>query len=417
MKKLRLLDLHKGQRKAKALLDEGAKWNTLVCARQWGKTLFSENMMLYWLLNNPGVRCCWISPYNAQSDHIFEEIAHEAGSVLKSKHTQKKKLWFNNHSTLEFLSAENYSAIRGGTYDYGVIDEAAFIRPEALKVIRPIFAIKGKQVLIISTPIHKNWFYEYAQLGLDPSEENYRTFKAVSTDNPYFPKQEVEEAWKTLPREDVLQEYFAEFKESGGEVFNGIAACSTRDQWIIREKAEGVYVGVDIAVGGADKTTIVVMNHKGEVLFVKRWSESNSLKQVEMIKDVLAEYNVVGGFIEINQERGIQQQVCSVYTDIEEWFTTKKNKPDLIQNLKKDIEDGAIQLPSSKLDQIMYNELSAFSKEYKANGYVAYAAPAGQHDDSVIALALANEARMPSSERFKGTTRIMGASKRKRKYR
>ena len=49
-------------------------------------------------------------------------------------------------------SAENISAMRGYTFDYGILDEAAFIKDEAMKVVRPTFAVNGKKIMIISTP-------------------------------------------------------------------------------------------------------------------------------------------------------------------------------------------------------------------------------------------------------------------------
>ena len=63
----------------------------------------------------------------------------------------------------------------------------------------------------------------------------------------------------------------------------------------------------------------------------------------------------------------------------------------MIQDMKVDIERKAIELPTQRLDHLTFNEISDYTFENKANGYVAYSAPPGGYDDSVIAIALANE--------------------------
>jgi len=53
-------------------------------------------------------------------------------------------------------------------------------------------------------------------------------------------------------------------------------------------------------------------------------------------------------------------------------------------------EQESIGIPDN---QILLNELQAFSIERLPSGNYRYTAPNGMHDDTVIALALANKAR------------------------
>ena len=48
-------------------------------------------------------------------------------------------------SSIYFRSAERYDNIRGFTFDYAIIDEAAFIKQEAwTEAIRPTLVVRGK---------------------------------------------------------------------------------------------------------------------------------------------------------------------------------------------------------------------------------------------------------------------------------
>ena len=67
-----------------------------------------------------------------------------------------------------------YDNIRGLTIEYGVLDECAFMKEDAWReAIRPVFMVKGKKVLFISTPKGKNWFHELFQLAMSYDHSNY----------------------------------------------------------------------------------------------------------------------------------------------------------------------------------------------------------------------------------------------------
>ena len=75
------------------------------------------------------------------------------------------------------------------------------------------------------------------------------------------------------------------------------------------------------------------------------------------------------------------------------WTTTNSNKGDGIRNLIYDIQGGKLELPDKDFFPHLYNELSAFSYKVSATGLMTFNAPSGLHDDTVMSLMLANEAR------------------------
>ena len=190
-------------------------------------------------------------------------------------------------------------------------------------------------------------------------------------------------------------EYFAKFLDQGGLVFSNLFEACKIDAYRGSVLDERCYLGVDIALGGKDATTAVILSETGKVLNIERWRDSETSMQIARIQQILKNYNIVGGNIEMNTERGIQQAISKVNPLIKPWQTTLQSKMDAVQNLKKDIEDGTLQLPSPKLDPILYSEMAAYQAEQVSRG-IRYTHPSGGHDDSVDALWLANESRMPN---------------------
>ena len=387
MNKTLLFEPHKKQKEIIdnfVLLDNKQKYGVITTGRQFGKTLLAMNSMAYWLLNDANTLGVWITPFVNQGIKVFDEVRSALNESIVSSNRTLKELVFDNGSKLIFRSAENYEAMRGYTFDYGIMDEAAYIKGDALKVIRPTFVIKGKKVMIISTPFIKNWFYEYHKMGYDEAQDDYISFKARSTDNPFFPYAEIEAARATLPEDIIQQEYFAEFSVTDGSVFSNFLELCKIDEFQ-GESDDECYLGVDIALGGADFTCCVVMNVKGEVINVERWKESITERQIQMIDILIRNYNIKRGNIEINQERGIWQSIVKRHHQVKDWYTTRKNKPVMIQNLKKDIEDKVLTLPSSKACPAMINEMRVYTlMRKKEDGYIKYTHPDNAHDDTVV---------------------------------
>jgi hypothetical protein len=72
--------------------------------------------------------------------------------------------------------------------------------------------------------------------------------------------------------------------------------------------------------------------------------------------------------------------------DVIPWLTTNASKGAAIQSLEQAFDHGTIRIPN---DDILIGELMAFEADVTGGGLVRYSAPEGQHDDMVMALAIA----------------------------
>ena len=412
--------LHEGQEAIWKEFVKGDKYKRCVAniARQWGKTTLCKRAALYWGLNFDGCEIGWLAPETKHFSKVIEWFGYlkeeTNGEMIKRVDKMSNVVQFFNGSVIRFYSVENHKAIRGQTFDFRIMDEFAFGRfgqLEAIASYQATFAVNGKKDFIVSTPKGKNQMYDVFQTALYREDELAVTAK--SEENPFVSRQFLLEMKKQFPDTLYRQEFEAEFIDGTGEVFGDITSNCTVERYL-SESNEPCYLGGDIALGGEDSTTVVVLNSSGSVLTREYWRESNTAVQIAKIKAIARNFNIQGGYIEINTERGIQQSVALEFPQIKEWMTTRKTKPGMIQNLKKDIEEGNIQLPTPELDPVMYNELTMFGAETMGDGYIKYSHPPGGHDDSVIALALANEARVPN--RYNNRTNSVRRFKRHKRY-
>ena len=130
------VNLFKPFTKQKEILDNYLESNHLFgvisAPRGSGKTLLSENMLLYWLLSTPKQKGGFCSPVYNQAKKVFDEIVEAARDVIIQSNRQDLNITFVNGSTLKFLSSDNPDTIRGFRFHYLIIDEFAYHKEAAV---------------------------------------------------------------------------------------------------------------------------------------------------------------------------------------------------------------------------------------------------------------------------------------------
>jgi hypothetical protein len=389
-----LFSPHKGQKQIiDGFADSIHKFGVVATGRQFGKSLLAQNMMLYWLLQNPNQKGSWIAPVYNQCKKIFDELTNAANTIITKQNKADLTITFINGSTLQFLSTDNYNTIRGFSFNYVVIDEAAFVKQDAIEqAVMPTLTAIGKKCLIISTPKSKNWFYEYFVRG-NTLNNVYISFKGISRDNPYVDKDFLIEQHKSLPREIYYQEYLAEFTDAGNDVFTNLDLVCMLDEFGIPNRSERYFIGVDTGISN-DFTVCVIQSESGRVEKILR---TNGRTFEEIGKDIVLEcsrWNIVGGFCEVN---GIGLAMFELLKPrirkLMPFTTTQDSKTKGVRKLIYDIQEGKVELPSKKLMPECFNEMSAYTFKYAANGNISFTHPNGMHDDIVDGIMLANLAR------------------------
>lgn len=379
---IKLYSPHQNQRKIHdSINSESYKYYILNIGRQWGKTMLAMNQVYYWAFNQK-VQIAWVSPIYKQCKKVFDEMvkAFAETNIIESNQSDLV-IKTSNGSTIQFFSAERYDNIRGFTFDYLVCDEFAFMAEQAwTEVLRATVLVKGKKVLLISTPKGKNHFYNLFNLdGINPQ---YKSFKMTSYDG-LASKDEIDGARETLPDHVFKQEYLADFVDNGSGVFSNIMINSNPKQ------TERYFAGVDL--GRADDYSVLtILNEDGQMVYCERWRHESWQKIVNNIASNLMRFNALA-YVEVNSIGDVVfEQIQAQYGRIEPFVTSSKSKQDAVEALQVAIQNQKFTM----LDEDwLKKEFDVFTYEYNhKTRSVKYSAPNGFHDDGVMSCCLAYQA-------------------------
>ena len=385
---------HQGQKQViKEFSNSQHKFGTVVTSRQWGKSLLGQNLLLYWLLQSPNQKGCWISPIYNQAKKVFQELSDASQSIIQSSNKAELTIKFVNGSTVQFLSSERPDSVRGFSFHYMVVDEAAYVNERGFETaILPTLTALGKKCLIISTPKSKNWFYKYYLKGSDVSTD-YISFRGQSTDNPYIDQSFIAEQRLSLPDDIFRQEYLAEFTEAGSEVFRNVDAACVVNEYVSQNKVDRCYFGVDTGLSN-DYSVLTILNEAGRVLLIDRLRGENINTIANRFNDILTRFRIEGGYVETN---GIGRAMFDLMSPrnrrAKGFTTTQDSKTQIVRTLISDLEAGVLELPTKELEPEAYKELTLYTYKLSNNGKLSFTHASGMHDDITDSLMLANKAR------------------------
>ena len=386
------LEIHKA-------LETDIKYCIVSIGRQFGKTLFAENQAVKWGLENKSWKIGWISPTYKQAKKVFKEITKALADCNYVVDVNRGDLVieFNTSSVIQFYSAEAYDSIRGETFDALICDEFAFFKPEAWnEVLKATVLVRGKKVLILSTPRGKNQFYNLYNLA--EHNKNYISFRGSSYDNPFIDPEEIKEAQRNLPDHVFKQEYLAEFLDNGSSVFRNIKECIRRSN-----NTSSLYAGIDLGRSD-DYTVLTIVDSNNVEVYCERWRHMDWSAIINNIVEQLNKYRP-NTLVESNGAQDaifeqIRNKVAYNKNSIQPFVTTSKSKQNIVEDLIVKFESMDIGIIGHDWQ---INELEVFTYEYNLKTRaIKYSAPVGLHDDYVMSRAITNHAlkTMKSSGKY-----------------
>lgn len=398
MPTLQLYKPHKKQLEIhKSIESKDATYYILNIGRQFGKTILLENQALKWGIENENINIGWVSPIYKQASKSYQSIfgACVDTPVLKKYNESKLTLEFVTGSKITFFSAESEDGLRGNTFDYLICDEFAFIKPSTWQMIlRPTVLVRGKKVVLASTPKGKNLFYDLYNTAKDNTR--YISFTGTSFDNPYANPEELEDIKKTLPDAVWRQEYMAEFVDSAS-VFKNIHDVIGKGK-----ETENTYIGIDIGFQN-DYTVLTALNNNREVIDIERFTNVTASEVKKRINSFIRSFENPEALIELNnQGLPIYQDLVEdydLYQELQGFNTTNKSKGEIINNLVKCFNEKDITIPNNE-DLIL--ELESFIYKNTATGLIKFEAASGYHDDMVMSLAIANKCLNDNKDSYYG---------------
>ena len=368
-------------------------FGVLVSPRGAGKTLLSINLALYWLLKNNNSKLGYITPIYSLGKEVFEIIQSRTTDLIESSNKSDLTIKFINGSSIKFLSADRADSVRGFRFHYLILDEVAYLNKQDIEnAILPTLNPNGRKCLMISTPRGKNHFYEYYLKGQEGNSD-YISYRIPLNECPYVKTELIEEARKSLPREVFRSEYEAEFTDSTNDVFLNLENRCILDEWTLPNRGDKYYAGVDTGLS-SDYSVLTILNEAGRVVFVDRTNNDTIENIANRFVGKIKQYNVVGGYVESNGVgKGMYELMNKHSRGLKPFYTSQDSKMNAVRTLITDLDGGVLELPSKALFPYIYNELSAYTFKYSANGKISFSHPNGMNDDCVDSLWLANGAR------------------------
>jgi hypothetical protein len=277
---------------------------------------------------------------------------------------------------LRFFTGEKLDLLRGHKFHMVIVDEAAYIKnlKEGWeRVIRATLTDYVGRAMFVSTPRGFDYFYSLSQIQSD----TWTTFKFTTYDNPYIPKDEIDEAKMMLPLPVFEQEYLANPMQNADNPFgsdnirNNISPLSTKPP---------KYYGIDLAKS-YDYSVIIGLDEDGCVSKIDRFQKS-----WQHTKDtILMLPKDSRGYIDSTGVGDpIVEDIIKHRRGLEGFKFTSVSKQQLMEGLVSAIHQGLIKYPKG----VITDEMEVFEYRFTSTG-VRYTARDGFHDDTIMALALA----------------------------
>lgn len=388
--RLRVTKPHAAQRE---IIRGAARFNVICAGRRTGKTKLSLIRALKPML--AGKPVAYFAPVYKMMTSYWREAETLFAPVIVAKNKAEHRLEVIGGGSLQMWSLDSADTVRGRKYALALIDEAAMVHDleDAWNaVIRPTLADYEGDADFYSTPKGLNYFHALYSRGADDAFSDWRSFHFPTSANPYISPAEIEAARQELPEDVFKQEYLAEFLAGEGSVFRNITANLTAPKTTPQAHAgHAVVAGVDWGqVNDFTVISVVCETCRAEVDF-DRFNRIDWTFQRQRLATMLQKWNVAFALIEENSIGSPNlEELQKTFRSAKGFQTTAQSKPPLIQSLALALEQEEIRWLN---EPVATRELEAYeAKRSEATGRISYGAPAGFHDDTVIARALAREA-------------------------
>lgn len=375
-----------------AFLRSPAKRRVIVAGRRGGKTTGCAIYAVEQAL--AGRRVLEAAPTATQTDAFWAAVKRYCQPLLSAKLVTKNEtdraLVFWHGGYIRCKTAWDADTLRGDYADVLILDEYSLMDPSAWdEVGAPMLLDNGGTAVFIFTPKRRNHAYRLWVRAMTQDTERWAAWQFTSHDNPHLNAAALADISEDMTENAYRQEIMAEFLESEGAVFHNLDRVLTANLRGPQLHANHtVIAGIDWGKSQDYTAISVFCKTCHEELHLARFNRLEYPYQQERIRTIWGTWFVKVGWAESNAMGApIIDALRRAGLSIEAFATTAQTKPPLIESLALAFErEEARWLP----DAIGRTELEAYESSLSPKtGRVAYSAPDGVHDDTVIARALA----------------------------
>jgi hypothetical protein len=201
------------------LLRSAAPRILLNCARQSGKSLMTALVALHTALYEPGALILLLSPGERQSGEIFRKLMdayRTLGRPTPARRENQLELELATRSRIIALPGEEGRIRSYSGAALLVVDEAARITDALYKAVRPMLAVSGGRLFLLSTPWGKRGVFHHEWT----EGAGWERYEVPATDCPRISPTFLEEERRALGNWWFQQEYCCTFSETTDQIFS-----------------------------------------------------------------------------------------------------------------------------------------------------------------------------------------------------
>ena len=402
------LKFTKTQEKAWRILNmANCKELVLAWSRQSGKSVFLEFCCIYFLLKK-WANIGYITPQFAHSRKVYSDIIKilEPTGLIKTANASTLQIELINGNRLSFFSAESPTAIRGNSFRGLVVcDEAAFINDTTSdgqdffnSILMPTCKAYKPKVIYASTPLSKSGtFYTKFMRGQEghPHTETPNkvySIKATIYDDSLITAEEIEEIKNSIPEASFKREFMVEFMDNAMSAFTDYTDKFTLKKQI--DFNQPLWIGVDFHSVGSDSTIVSLINSDNDVwqieikggLDAQYRQIANILDKCKKLVIAYMESNSIGQVM-LNEVKKLTKQKSKII----EWCTTNESKEIQVGLVQTHLTKDMMHFEES--NKQLKNQFDTFGYSISKTRKITYAALSGHHDDRVLSLMIAMQAK------------------------
>lgn len=188
------------------------------CSRQTGKSTTTATLSDHTAFYEPGSTILLLSPSLRQSSELFRkclEVYRALDRPVPADAESALRLELSNGSRIMSLPGKE-GTVRGiSKVTLLIIDEASRVPDELYKSVRPMLAVSGGRLVVLSTPFGtRGFFYESWK-----NRANWDYYEVPATECPRISSEFLEEEKESMGEWWFLQEYMCQFMDAQSAAF------------------------------------------------------------------------------------------------------------------------------------------------------------------------------------------------------
>ena len=346
---------------------------------------------------NAGAAVAWIAPTYKNSRPLWRMAERFIAPVMDRVKLMRseRRIIFPGGGELSVYTADNPTSILGEYFDLVIGDEAARWQEGVWEeTILPTLADRDGSAMLLSSPRGRNWFWREWMRGKNKNA-GYAAFQAPTTNNPNPNiKRAAELARERVSERTYLQEWLAQFIESGGAVFQKVREAARLGPLEGPESGRRYVAGLDWA-RTTDFTVLSIWDAQARREVKRlRFNGINYGMQRDRIRAeclrwrvsrILAESNSMGETNNDELRKATTTEPRLPGLPVVDFWTDQSSKAEIIESMAAGFDNGKLSILN---DETGIAEYESIESTRSRGGGTSYAAPGSLHDDIVIAGAL-----------------------------